>query len=138
MSPPTAATLSQPLAQAREVQGQGCFAREEKQLPKAMAFFVYAEDGHLDVHTLSCNRSWVLQSLAIQAQNGCDPTHTSGKCRRQRVSPYPWVCLNTQYPPQSAHLTLCTTVLVEWTQIFTQLRLPTASWLFVLGSLALR
>lgn len=37
------------------------------------------------------------------------------------MSPYPWVCLSTQYPPQSARSTLCTTVPSEWIKIFTQL-----------------
>lgn len=44
-------------------------------------------------------------ALAAQAPRGCDPTHTPSKCRRQRTSPYPWVYLSIQYPPQSVRFT---------------------------------
>ena len=46
-----------------------------------------------------------VDSLAAQALHGCDPTHSPSKCRRQRASPYPWVYLSMQYPPQSVCFT---------------------------------
>lgn len=46
--------LSHPWAQAKEAQGHSCSATEGKQLPKAMAFFVYAEDEWLDRQPCTC------------------------------------------------------------------------------------